>query len=89
MKRVFVCSPYGGDVARNGDIARAICRVVALRGDAPFAPHVFYPGLLDDHVPAERDLGIAAGMSWLAVADEMLVIGKPTEGMRRSGVKSS
>ena len=22
-------------------------------------------------------------MSWLAVADEMLVIGKPTEGMRR------
>ncbi len=81
MKRVFVCSPYRGDVARNGDIARAVCRVVALRGDAPFAPHLFYPALLDDHVPAERTLGLSSGMSWLAVADEVLVIGSPTEGM--------
>lgn len=83
MKRVFVCSPFRGNVARNVQVARDACRQVLREGDAPFAPHLLYPALLDDAVPAERDLGIGAGLAWLAVADEMLVVGEPTEGMRR------
>ncbi len=83
VKRVFVCSPYRGEVARNIDVAREICRAVVLAGDAPLAPHLLYPAFLDDAVGAERALGCSAGLAWLAVADEILVVGPPTEGMER------
>lgn len=82
MRRVFVCSPYRGDVAANVEIARAACREVLRAGDAPFAPHLLYPDILDDDVPAERALGIEAGRRWLAIAHEVLVVGPVTAGMR-------
>lgn len=82
MKRVFVCSPYRGDVARNVAVARAVCRQVAQAGDAPFAPHLLYPEFLDDTDAGERERGIRSGVAWLAVTDEVLVVGTPTEGMR-------
>ena len=83
MKRVFVCSPYRGDVTANVALARAACHEVLRSGDAPFAPHLLYPDLLDDQDAAERERGIAAGLTWLAVSDAVLVVGEPTEGMRR------
>jgi hypothetical protein len=83
MKRVFVCSPFRGDIAANIAVARAACRHVLKEGDAPFAPHLLYPDVLDDSVAAERDRGIRAGIAWLPATDEMLVVGEPTEGMRR------
>ena len=83
MRRVFVCSPYRGDVIANVALARRTCREVLARGDAPFAPHLLYPEFLDDADAAERDRGIGAGLVWLAVADEVLVVGNPTDGMRR------
>ncbi|MCE9636097.1 MAG: hypothetical protein K8T90_10365 [Planctomycetes bacterium] len=82
LRRVFVCSPYRGDVERNVEVARAACRDVVLDGDAPFAPHLLYPDILDDADAAERSRGLCAGLAWLAVADEVLVVGEPTEGMR-------
>lgn len=82
MRRVFVCSPYRGDVAANVEIALAACREVLRAGDAPFAPHLLYPDILDDDVPAERALGIEAGRRWLAIAHEVLVVGPVTAGMR-------
>lgn len=46
-RRVFVASPYAGDVARNERYARA-CMVDSLaRGEAPFVPHLLYTQLLD------------------------------------------
>ena len=83
MRRVFVCSPYRGDIARNTDIAQAICREIALAGDAPFAPHLLYPDFLDDDDEVERATGITASITWLAAADLVLVVGEPTEGMQR------
>jgi hypothetical protein len=82
LRRVFVCSAFRGDVARNVEVARAACRQVALEGDAPFAPHLLYPDFLDDGDAMERAFGIGSGLAWLAVADEILVVGEPTEGMR-------
>ena len=82
MKRIFVCSPYRGDVAANVEVARAACREVLRAGDAPFAPHLLYPDVLDDDVPAERTLGIEAGRRWLAMSHEVLVVGPITAGMR-------
>lgn len=36
------------------------------RGEYPFASHLLYtqPGILDDQMKAERDLGIEAGLAW-------------------------
>lgn len=82
MKRVFVCSPYRGDVAANVEVARAACREVLRQGDAPFAPHLLYPDLLDDDDRSERAVGIEAGRRWLAMAHEVLVVGPVTAGMR-------
>jgi hypothetical protein len=82
VKRVFVCSACRGDVAANVEVARAACREVLRVGDAPFAPHLLYPDLLDDDVPAERALGMEAGRRWLAMSHEVLVVGEVTAGMR-------
>ncbi len=89
MKRVFVCSPYRGDVEANTARAVALCRAIALAGDAPFAPHLFLPRALDDGDADERRLGIAAGLSWLAVADEIVVAGPLSKGMRREIVAAN
>ncbi len=83
MKRVFVCTPFRGDVRGNTARAVALCREIALAGDAPFAPHLLLPQALDDAVGIEREIGMAAGLVWLAVADELLVAGPVTDGMRR------
>lgn len=87
MRRVIVESPYAGDVEANIEYARAAVRDSVLRGEAPIASHLLFtqPGILDDDVPAERDLGIEAGLAWLAVADATVVYQDRglSRGMRR------
>lgn len=71
MRRVVVETPYAGDVERNLRYLRACLRDCLHRGEAPIASHGLYtqPGVLDDDKPEERELGIAAGLAWLPVAD--------------------
>ena len=74
IKRVIIESPYAGDVERNLRYVRAIMRDCLLRGEAPFASHLFYTqGVLDDNIPHERELGMRAGWAWLEVAHEIAV----------------
>lgn len=40
-----------------------------VRGEAPFASHMMYPGPLNDKIPIERAIGINAGLAWAAVAE--------------------
>lgn len=72
-KRVFICSRYAGDVARNVETAERLCRIVALAGYAPFAPHLLYPRFLDDGDPTEHEHGIALGLRFMEVCDEVWV----------------
>ncbi len=66
-KFVDVETPYMGkdeeQVRKNLLYARACVRDCLIRGEVPFASHLFYtqPGILDDNVPIERELGINAG----------------------------
>ncbi len=71
MRRVIVESPYAGDVERNTAYARAALRDCLLRGESPIASHLLYtqPGVLDDEIPEERQLGIDAGLAWGAEAE--------------------
>ncbi len=60
-------SPYGGPdddtLRRNVLYARAACKHALGMGYAPYASHLFFtqPGILDDKIPAERELGMEAG----------------------------
>lgn len=71
MKLVIIESPYAGDVEANVAYARRALADSLSRGEAPIASHLLYtqPDVLDDAVPAQRALGIAAGLAWRTVGD--------------------
>lgn len=68
---VILESPYAGDVDANVTYARRALADSLHRGEAPIASHLLYtqPGVLDDTIPAQRALGIDAGLAWGRVAD--------------------
>lgn len=63
---VLIESPFAGDVDTNIRYARACMRDSLLRGEYPFVMHLLYTqeGILNDDIPAERNLGIEAGLAW-------------------------
>ena len=71
MKLVIIESPYAGNLVQNIQYARAAMHDSLMRGEAPLASHVLYtqPGVLNDGIPAERALGIEAGLAWGRVAE--------------------
>lgn len=73
MRRVILESPFAVLYNDNIDYAlRAMKHSLSL-GEAPFLSHLLYPQVLDDQLPEERALGIAAGLSWARVADATVV----------------
>jgi hypothetical protein len=67
---VFIASPFAGDVEANITYARAATLDSLRRGEAPYAPHLLYPQVLDgDDVPEDRRAGMRAGVSVLARCD--------------------
>lgn len=79
MRRVVIESPsWVPDAAERGRNLRYLraCLADCLgHGDAPFAAHGLYtqPGVLDDSLPVERDLGIRAGFRWRDAAHATIV----------------
>ena len=71
MKRIYVCSPYSGDIETNTANARRYGQYVMSYGHAPFIPHLLYTQWLDDSKPADREMGIQAGLAFLKVCDEL------------------
>ena len=58
--------------------------VIAMAGDAPFAPHLLFPQFLEDADPIERGVGLRCALSLLARCDELHVFGDTiSEGMAR------
>ena len=86
MRLVIIESPYAGAVQHNLHYARQCVADALQRGEAPIASHLLYTqrGILDDDVPAERALGIRAGLAWQRAADAVVVYTDHgiTEGMR-------
>lgn len=85
MKRVIIESPFAArkpdgswdpeGVEENLRYVRAAMRDCLLRGEAPYASHALYTqlGVLNDQIPEERKLGMAAGFRWNSVADKSVV----------------
>ncbi len=57
MRRVYICSPLGGNVSANIENAKRYARYALECGMAPFIPH-FYALILDDSNKEERNLGM-------------------------------
>lgn len=86
MRRVYLESPYAGNVEFNVKYARDCMRDCLKRGESPFASHLLYTqeGILIDGIPKERAHGIEAGLVWGQVA-ELTVVYEDygiSEGMR-------
>ena len=75
MKLVYICSPYAGDIEANIRFAKDACRHAAEQGFAPVAVHLLYPQILDDSIPAQREIGIRMGLRVLASCDELWICG--------------
>lgn len=83
MRRVYICSPLGGNVSANIENAKRYAQYALECGMAPFIPH-FYALILDDSNKEERNLGMLAGLSLLWVCDEVWAFGDEiTEGMKK------
>lgn len=72
-RRVVLESPYKANSVVYTDYARACLRDSIDRGEAPIASHLLHTQVLDDQVPAERALGMAAGHAWISVAHALVV----------------
>ena len=64
MKKVYICSPLGGNVGENLEQVKRYTEYALKCGTAPVVPH-FYALCLDDHNPKEREIGRTAGLSLL------------------------
>lgn len=73
MVTVVIESPLAGDVEGNQRYLTACMLDSLSRGEAPFASHRLYPGVLDDLKPDERALGIKAGLAIAARLDMTVV----------------
>ena len=80
MPSVYICHPFGSDPHGNAARVRRICRWFAQQGYLPLAPHIYLPQFLD--VVTEREMALDLCRRLIALADELLVFGEPTAGMK-------
>lgn len=85
MRLVIIESPFAGTSRfkiirvfqqwRNVRYARKCVRHATIKGEAPIASHLLFtqPGILNDDVPSERQLGIDAGLAWRTVAEASVI----------------
>lgn len=80
-KKVFICSPFRGDMEGNARKAAGYCRMACEEGYLPIAPHLLFPQFLNEGIEAERQAELAMGLELLRICDEVWVFGEVTEGM--------
>lgn len=82
-RKVYVASAYAGDVEANVAKTVEYCRIAIDAGYMPLASHLLYPQMLNDTVPAERELGLMFGLALLRMCDEVWVCGHISSGMEQ------
>lgn len=70
MKKIFLSSPYNGNLKRNENIAMNLAKTIAKADLAVFAPHLFYTRFLSEQF-SNRRIGIMSGLEFLRVCDEL------------------
>lgn len=83
MNKVFICSPYRGNIEENTKSAQFFSKIIIGTGRVPIAPHLYFPQFLNEENPHERMNGIEMGLELMNVCDEVYVFGFTiTEGMK-------
>lgn len=77
---VYVCSPLSASTARgireNMYKAMQYMKMVSCKYNCrAIAPHAILPAILDDQIPAERELGLKIGLDLLKICKKMVVCG--------------
>lgn len=86
---VFICSPYADDPLNNERRAIRYCRFAVRQGCIPIAPHIYFTRVLDERIPADRELGLFMGQVLLTKCAELWVFGsRITPGMEREIAKA-
>ena len=75
MKKVFVCSPYSGDIEENTKKASHAAKIICGCGYIPIVPHLYFPQFLDDDDEVERIRGIELGIELMKDCDFIWLIG--------------
>ena len=86
VMRVFVCSPYSGNVLQNVENAKKFTRYVLNAGCAAYTPHLYLPLVLDDENEAERTQGINCGLAFMECISQCWVFapeGDISPGMKK------
>lgn len=82
--RIYVCSPYRGDIEQNVENAKKYCRYILLQGMIPIAPHLYLPQFMSEE--KERDSALEINRSFMHACDEIWVFAdsyeQATEGMK-------
>lgn len=82
MRKVYICAPLGGNVEANLRKVKRYTKYALKCGTAPVVPH-FYALCLNDRIPKEREIGMAAGLFLLWFCDELWIFGdEVSEGMK-------
>lgn len=82
--KVYICSPFAGDMEANAEKALKYCRFALCKGKLPIAPHCYFPLFMDDTNPAERELGLSFGLRLLYECRELWIFGgRISDGMKR------
>jgi hypothetical protein len=101
LRLVIIESPYAArkdgewdpaGVEENLRYLRAAMHDCLLRGEAPYASHALYTqeGVLNDQVPEERKLGIAAGFAWNRRAEaSVFYVDRGISSGMREGIKNA
>lgn len=83
MRKIFICSPYRGNIEENMKKAKFYGKIVIGTGRIPVIPHLYFPTFLDENNPNERMTGIEMGLELMDSCDEVYVFGFDiTEGMK-------
>lgn len=83
MKKIFICSPYRGNIEENTKKAAYYGKIAVGADMIPIIPHLYFPLFLDENNPNKRMKGIEMGLELLETCDEVYVFGfNITEGMK-------
>lgn len=74
MKKVFVCSPYRGDIEKNTKKAAYAAKIACGCGYMPVVPHLYFPQFLDENDESERIRGIELGIELMKGCDQIWLL---------------
>ena len=88
MPLIYICSPLSAPTRAEMLANAAKANTYMVMAEREFdcravAPHAYLPYLLDDRIPAERELALEFGQKLLAMCSQMVVYGsRISEGMK-------